>query len=112
MRNRAMLLSCLLLSGCGANSLVSKEDSAVHSSLQYDKVACGSLLAERDALVKRYHLPVDAKPVFTDVPTGLGAVLPDIRSARQREAQDAAGRVDAMNRSMARRQCAGAPRSA
>ncbi len=112
MVNRAALLLCLLVAGCGANSLAAREDSDVQSSLQYDKVACASLLSQRNALAQRNNLPLDAKPTFTNVPTGFGTVVPDIRSSSQRAAQKAAGEIDAMNRSMTRRQCAGAPKPA
>lgn len=112
MLDRAALLLCLLVAGCGANSLAAGEDSDVQSSLQYDKVACGPLLSQRNALARRYGLPQDAKPVFSDLPTGFGTVVPDIRSTQQRDKQAAAGEIDAMNRSLTRRQCTGAPKKA
>ncbi|WP_315918525.1 hypothetical protein [Mesorhizobium sp. SP-1A] len=111
MLDRAALLLCLLaLGGCGANSLASAEDSDVQSSLQYDKMACGPLLSQRNALAQRYGLPQEAKPAFSNVPAGFGTVVPDIRSAAERDKQKAAGEIDAMNRSLMRRQCAGAPK--
>ena len=104
----AALSLCLLgmvpLAGC-ANSLAVAEDSNVQSSLQYDTVPCPQLLAQRNGLMQRYQLPSDAKPVFSNAPTGFGTVLPDMRSSRQRDIQKARGEIDAMNRSIVRRQC-------
>jgi hypothetical protein len=98
-------LLCALLAGCATGTIASGEDANVASSLQYDSVACKPLLAERNALAARYGLPQDARPVFSGTPTGLGTVLPDMRSETRREADQAAGRIDAMNRSLIRRKC-------
>jgi hypothetical protein len=102
---------CIALAGCGAGSMAGAEDANVTSSLQYDSVACKSLLAERNALAARYGLPQDAKPVFSNAPTGFGTVLPDMRSADKREADRASGKIDAMNRSLIRRKCIEAPKT-
>lgn len=100
---------CALLAGCGAGSIASNEDANVSSSLQYDSVACNLLLAKRDALAARHGLSQEARPVFSGTPTGLGTVMPDMRSANKREAEQAAGRIDAMNRSLIRRKCVPKP---
>ncbi|CAM5544711.1 hypothetical protein ATER59S_04390 [Aquamicrobium terrae] len=110
MRMCAAFALCLLAAGCGANSLASDEDREVQSSLQYDKVDCARLAAQRDALAQRYGLARNAKPTFTNLPTGFGVVTPDLRPAAERDAQDAAGAIDAMNRSLTRRRCPGAPK--
>lgn len=102
---------CIALAGCGAGSMAAGEDANVTSSLQYDSVACKSLLGQRDALAARYGLSQGAKPVFSTAPTGLGPVLPDARSTHQREADQASGRIDAMNRSLIRRKCIEAPKA-
>ena len=106
MRTTALTtLLCGLLAGCAAGSIAAGEDANIASSLQYDSIACEPLLAERNALAARHGLPQDARPAFSGTPTGLGAVVPDIRTANKREADRAAGRIDAMNRSLIRRQC-------
>ncbi|HMM63526.1 MAG TPA: hypothetical protein PKD01_05325 [Mesorhizobium sp.] len=107
MRICATLALCVLAAGCGANSLASREDREVQSSLQYDGVDCARLAAQRDALAQRHGLSRNAKPAFSDVPTGFGVVTPDLRSAPRRDTEDAAGAIDAMNRSLARRRCPG-----
>jgi hypothetical protein len=105
-----MALIGVALSGCASGTIAAGEDANVSSSLQYDGVACKQLIGERDALAARYGLSRDAKPVFTSSPTGLGTVIPDMRSGSRREADQAAGRVDAMNRSLVRRKCVAAPK--
>jgi len=96
---------CLVLAGCGGNSLVESQERNIRSSLPYDSVSCEALLAKRQALTRRYRLAENAKPVVSETPLGLGPVLPDTRSNDQRAAEAARGEIDAMNRSMARRKC-------
>lgn len=99
-------LFLLLLAGCaGDASLVSRQDAAVQTSLQYDKVECKKLISQRNAVASANGVATDAKPVFAETPLGLGPVLPDIRSTKKQSADQAAGQVDAMNRSLIRRQC-------
>lgn len=97
---------CLTVTGC-ANSLVVEQDRNVASSLPYDSVSCSSLLTQRDQLARRYNLPTNAKPIFSNQPMGLGPVIPDVRSDRRRGIEKASGEIDAMNRSLVRRKCAG-----
>lgn len=101
---------CAALSGCAAGTISAGEDANVSSSLQYDTVACKQLIGERDALAARYGLSQQTKPAFTSSPTGFGTVLPDMRSGNKRDADQAAGRIDAMNRSLVRRKCIAAPK--
>lgn len=109
---RAFVMAlCGLLGGCGAGSMAASEDANVASSLQYDGVACRQLIAERDALAARYGLPQDARPAFAAAPAGFGTVIPDARSADRRAADQAAGQVDAMNRSLIRRRCIPKPKA-
>jgi hypothetical protein len=96
---------CGLLAGCGAGSMATSEDANVASSLQYDGVACRQLIAERNELATRHGLSRDARPVFATAPAGFGTVIPDTRSADRRATDQAAGQVDAMNRSLVRRGC-------
>jgi len=106
-----MMVLCIALAGCGAGSISASEDANVASSLQYDSVACKPLISQRNALAARYGLPQDAKPVFSSSPTGFGTVIPDTRSAARREADQASGKIDAMNRSLIRRKCIEAPKA-
>jgi len=104
-RTSALVL-LLLLAGCaGDYSLVSRQDADLQSSLQYDKVECKQLIAQRDGLAKANGLTSNAKPVFAETPLGLGPVLPDIRSAKRQSSDKASAQIDAMNRSLIRRQC-------
>lgn len=108
----SILAISLIIAGCAEGSLVDRQDENVISSLQFDKVPCKQLLARRNGLSQRFNLPKDAKPTFTEVPTGTGPLLPDIRPQRQRDAEKAAGEIDAMNRSLIRRQCIPEPKPA
>jgi hypothetical protein len=104
MRAMMALALCVAVSGC-ADSLAVREDQDVQSSLQYDAVPCASLVAQRNELMRRYDLPKDTAPTFSKTPFGLGPVLPDIRSKRQREVAHASGEISAMSNSITRRQC-------
>jgi hypothetical protein len=104
-----LLMLCVSLAGCASGSVASGEDANVTSSLQYDTVPCKQLVTERNALAARHGLSQDAKTVFSSTPTGLGTVLPDMRGAHKREADQASGEIDAMNRSLVRRKCAPKP---
>lgn len=87
-------------------------DSEVVNSVRYDEVPCKTLLSERDALVKTYGspegLPADQqpgiRPILKQQPTGLFPV-PDLRSKATRERKRAYGKIEAMDRSINRRQC-------
>jgi len=87
-------------------------DSEVVNSVRYDEVPCRTLISERDALVKTYGspegLPADqqpgVRPILKQQPTGLFAV-PDFRSTATRERKKAYGKIEAMDRSINRRQC-------
>ncbi|MER9232022.1 hypothetical protein NKI56_07935 [Mesorhizobium sp. M0622] len=103
--NMMVLASCLAMAGCVGNSMSERQDENVQSSLQYDKVPCDQLLAQRNGLAQQYHLPVDAKPSFSNPAMGFGPFTPDTRSKAKRDADQASGKIDAMNRSIARREC-------
>ncbi|MBN9243085.1 MAG: hypothetical protein J0I98_09840 [Mesorhizobium sp.] len=100
---------CLPLAGCGVDSLREHQESNIMSSLPYDGTPCDALKAKRATLMARYGLSQDAKPIMGDTPLGLGPIMPDMRSARQKGAEQARGEIDAMNRSMVRRKCIPAP---
>ncbi|RUU27853.1 hypothetical protein EOD08_21755 [Mesorhizobium sp. M6A.T.Ca.TU.002.02.2.1] len=103
--NLVALTSCLAMAGCAGASMAERQDENVQSSLQYDSVPCDQLLAQRNELAQRYRLSQDAKPSFSDPGVGLGPFTPDVRSKTQRDVEQASGRIDAMNRSIARREC-------
>lgn len=104
-----LLPLCLLLAGCGG-TLVENQERNIVSSLPYDTIPCEALLARRAELAGRYGLPEDAAPVVDEPATGLGPVMPDLRSGRQRAAEEARGEIAAMSRSLTRRKCASAPK--
>ncbi|GLS38950.1 hypothetical protein GCM10010869_45470 [Mesorhizobium tianshanense] len=103
--NILVLASCLASAGCVGNSMSERQDADVRSSLQYDSVPCDQLLAQRAGLARQYRLPVDAKPSFSNPAMGFGPFTPDMRSKSKRDSDQARGKIDAMNRSMARREC-------
>lgn len=107
MRRKMMILaSCLTMAGCvGGNSMSERQDENVQSSLQYDSVPCDQLIGQRNGLAGQYHLSTTAKPSFSNPAMGFGPFTPDMRSKNQRDIDQAAGKIDAMNRSIERRDC-------
>ena len=103
---RVVLASCLTVTGCvGGTSMAERQDEDVQSSLQYDDVPCDQLLAQRNQLARQNNLPVTAKPSFSNPAMGFGPFIPDTRSKAQRASNKASGEIDAMNRSIERRDC-------
>lgn len=103
--NMMVLASCLAMTGCMGNSMSERQDQDVQSSLQYDSVPCDQLLAQRNRLAQQYHLSTDAKPSFSNPAMGFGPFTPDMRSKGKRDTDLASGKIDAMNRSLERRDC-------
>lgn len=104
--NIMVLASCLAMAGCvGGTSMAERQDEDVQSSLQYDSVPCDQLIAQRNALAEQNNLPTTAKTTFSNPAMGFGPFTPDIRSKARRDADQAAGQIDAMNRSIERRDC-------
>ena len=104
--NMTVLASCLAMAGCvGGTSMAERQDENVQSSLQYDSVPCDQLLANRNALAQQYNLPVTAKPGFSNPAMGFGPFTPDMRSKAKRDSDKASGEIDAMSRSIDRRDC-------
>ncbi len=104
--NMVVLASCLTVAGCvGGTSMSERQDEDVQSSLQYDDVPCDQLIANRNALAQQNNLPVTAKPAFSNPAMGFGPFTPDVRSKAKRDSDKAAGEIDAMNRSIDRRDC-------
>ncbi|MER9919507.1 MULTISPECIES: hypothetical protein [unclassified Mesorhizobium] len=102
--NMMVLASCLAMGGC-SSSMSERQDQDVQSSLQYDNVPCDQLLAQRNELAQQYHLSTDAKPSFSNPAMGFGPFTPDMRSKSKRDTDLASGQIDAMNRSIVRRDC-------
>ncbi|OHV77554.1 hypothetical protein [Mesorhizobium sp. ORS 3428] len=104
--NMVVLASCLTVAGCvGGTSMSERQDEDVQSSLQYDSVPCDQLVANRNALAQQYNLPITAKPTFSNPAMGFGPFTPDLRSKARRDSDRASGQIDAMNRSIDRREC-------
>ncbi|HVW58007.1 MAG TPA: hypothetical protein VHC00_20225 [Rhizobiaceae bacterium] len=105
----AMLLAA---SVAACSDMRADVDSEVVNSVRYDEVPCNTLISERNALVKTYGspegLPADqqpgVRPILKQQPTGLFPV-PDLRSNATRERKKAYGKIEAMDRSINRRQC-------
>ncbi|MVA98821.1 hypothetical protein GN330_16360 [Nitratireductor sp. CAU 1489] len=95
----------------GCSSLSSGLDDEIVSSLQFDQIPCERLVAERDALAAEHGDPATldpgekpgARPAL--VPTGFGTLVPDARSRDTKEHRKALGRIEAMDRSITRREC-------
>jgi hypothetical protein len=87
-------------------------DSEVVNSMRFDTVPCATLMKERDELVRTYgspaSLPPDKqpgiRPILKQQPMGMFPV-PEYRSKKTVEQRRAWGRIEAMNRSIERRQC-------
>lgn len=100
------------LAGC--TSLSGGLDDEIVSSLQFDQIPCERLIAQRDALAAEHGDPTTldpgqkpgARPAL--LPTGLGTLVPDARGRRAKERRKAFGRIEAMDRSITRRECRGA----
>lgn len=103
--NMMILASCLATAGCVGNSMSERQDANIESSLQYDTVPCDQLLAQRNGLAQQYNLPVTVKPTFSNPAMGFGPFTPDMRSKAKRDSDKASGEIDAMNRSLERRDC-------
>jgi hypothetical protein len=103
--NMMVLASCLAAAGCMGNSLSESQDANIQSSLQFDAVPCDQLLAQRNQLAQQYHVSPTAKPTFSDPAMGFGPFMLDGRSKSTKDAEAASGRIDAMNRSITRRDC-------
>jgi hypothetical protein len=96
--------------------MVGNTNSEVVSSIRFDSTPCKQLVTQRNALVARYGSPValpegqkpGERPYLKHEPLGL-FVAPDFRSRNELQTRKALGRIDAMNHSIERRQCEGAP---
>ena len=104
----ALVLAVPLFALCGCMS--SALDEEVVSSLHFDATACPDLIAQRDALAARYAITASGpalvpgeRPKYLE--PGVGMLVPDYRSASEKERGRAIGEVAAMDRSIARRKC-------
>ncbi|HEY4191330.1 MAG TPA: hypothetical protein VGM46_01675 [Mesorhizobium sp.] len=103
MKYMMLMVALLGLGGCAGHSLADAEDSVMVVSLVYDKVPCGRLTNERNALAREVGVPTGAKVTFTPVSTGFGVVIPDFRSNERRKRDSAVGKIVGMNDSLLRR---------
>jgi len=103
MKYLVLIAALLTLSGCGANSLVGREEATVVVSIVYDDVPCKQLVSQRNELAQEVGVPTDAKVTFTPIWTGFGTVVPDFRSETRRKRDTAVGKIAAMNDSLSRR---------
>ncbi len=111
----ASVAALVSLTACA--DMVGNTNREVVNSTQFDNVPCKDLISQRNTLVARYGSPdtlpegqrPGERPYLKQEP--LGAFLaPDFRSKNQLETRKALGRIDAMNHSLQRRQCEGAPK--
>jgi hypothetical protein len=111
----ASVAALVSLASCA--DMVGNTNREVVSSTQFDNVPCKELISQRNTLVARYGSPdtlpegqkPGERPYLKHEP--LGAFLaPDFRSKNKLETRKALGRIDAMNHSLQRRQCEGAPK--
>jgi hypothetical protein len=97
--------------------MVGNTNREVVNSIQFDNVPCKELISQRNALLARYGSPdtlpegqkPGERPYLKHEPLGM-FLAPDFRSKDQLETRKALGRIDAMNHSIERRQCEGAPK--
>jgi hypothetical protein len=101
-----VIILAVLLAGCG--NIQGQLDREKVSSLRYDTTECPALISQKNAAVAQVSQLTGGKGYQDpDVITGFGPVLPDYRTANQKKAGVLQGQVDSMNRSIARRKCAG-----
>lgn len=99
---------------CACTSISSGLDAEVVSSMHYDGLRCEELVARRNSLAARHGEPEllegGDKPGGRSamLPPGLGTLLPDARSSDTKERRKALGEIEAMDRSIKRRDCTGA----
>ena len=103
MKYLVLIVALFSLCGCGANSLVARQEATVLVSTVYDDVPCRQLAGERNDLAGQAGLPTDARVRFSSVLLGLGTIMPDFRTEKQRSQDTARGKIMAMNDSLARR---------
>ncbi len=92
-------------------------NAEVVNSTQFDNTPCKQLVSQRNALVAQYGSPdalpegqkLGERPYLKHEPLGM-FVAPDFRSRKELDTRKALGRIDAMNHSIERRQCEGAPK--
>jgi hypothetical protein len=110
-------VAALATSLAACADMVGNTNREVVNSIQFDNVPCKELISQRNALVARYGSP-DAlpegqkpgeRPYLKHEPLGM-FLAPDFRGKEQLDTRRALGRIDAMNHSLLRRQCEGAPK--
>jgi hypothetical protein len=117
-RRTATLLAFAALAAflAGCADMAGNTNAEVVSSTRFDTTPCRQLISQRNALVAQYGSPnalpegqkPGERPYLKHEPLGL-FVAPDFRGRNELETRKALGRIDAMNHSIERRQCEGAP---
>jgi hypothetical protein len=94
------------LAGC-AGSLTANIEDEIVNSIRYDALSCEQLVGERNRLAAQFGLSRDTRrtPLTESQTTGAGPFLPDMRGPDERRRATAIGALDAMNRSLQRRNC-------
>jgi len=106
MKKSIMLVAAFGLSACQPIAIAL--DDEIMSSTRFDHLSCGALISHRDAEASRLGVAPDAEVDYTTFNKWNSAIpffgaLPDLRSQAARERGLAIGRIEAMNRSHARR---------
>lgn len=102
-----LVISAGALTAC--QSIDAGLDSEIVSSIDYDRYSCTQLVSVRNREAADFGLPRDAERDqsrsnrLRSALMPLGSIVPDLRGAKARETGLARGRIDAMNRSLARR---------
>ena len=117
-RIAALVFLTVLAASLGACAdMAGNTNSEVVSSIRFDNVPCKDLISQRNALVAQYgspdtlpegHKPGE-RPYLKHEPLGM-FIAPDFRGRKELDTRKALGRIDAMNHSLDRRQCEGAPK--
>lgn len=100
----------LCVGGC---SLTANLDEEMESSIVYDDIPCAELVVQRDQLAGSLGLNPSAErdPALSDeFRCDIGpatSLLPDLRSHQAKKVGRAKGKIEAMNRSLVRRECTG-----
>jgi len=112
-----VFLTVLAASLGACADMAGNTNSEVVSSIRFDNVPCKDLISQRNALVAQYgspdtlpegHKPGE-RPYLKHEPLGM-FIAPDFRGRKELDTRKALGRIDAMNHSLDRRQCEGAPK--
>ena len=109
LRSLAILLVFAPFALVACQSIDAGLDDEIMSSIKYDRYSCKQLVSARNKEAADFGLSRDAERDqsrsirYRSALMPLGALVPDLRGSKARERGLARGRIDAMNRSLARR---------